>query len=95
MRLIDADALKEIIEDHVTTVSVCPTVEWARGKTQMKLIALEDIDNAPTVEAEPARRGKWIKENNVLICSQCGFRLIGARPHYCQKCGAKMANDDD
>ena len=56
MRLIDADALIEIIGDHVTTVSVCPTVEWARGKTQMKQIVLEDIENAPTIEAEPVKK---------------------------------------
>lgn len=49
MRLIDADALYETISDHVTTVSVCPTVDWARGKSQMQKICLEDIANAPTV----------------------------------------------
>ena len=49
MRLIDADALYDTISDHVTTVSVCPTVDWARGKAAMKEICLEDIKNAPTV----------------------------------------------
>ena len=49
-RLIDADALYETVSEHVTEVSVCPTVDWARGKKQMKEICLEDIANAPTVE---------------------------------------------
>lgn len=49
MRIIDADALREKVADHVTTVSVCPTVEHAHGRTAFKKICLEDIDNAPTV----------------------------------------------
>ena len=49
MRTIDADKLREIIEDHVTTVSVCPTADWSRGATQFKKRCLEDIDVAPTV----------------------------------------------
>lgn len=48
MRLIDADSLLETIEDHVTTVSCCPTADWSRGKTQMKKQVIEDICNAPT-----------------------------------------------
>ena len=51
MRLIDADALRETIEFHPTSVSVCMTVEQARGETKFKLRCLEDIDNAPTVPA--------------------------------------------
>lgn len=50
MRLIDADALYEAIEDHVTTVSVCPTAEYARGKTEFKRICLEEIRSAPTID---------------------------------------------
>ena len=52
-RLIDAKAFRETVEDHVTTVSVCPTVDWARGKTQFKNDVLDDIDNAPTIDAIP------------------------------------------
>ena len=59
MRLIDADALKETIEEHVTTVSCCPTVDWSMGKTQMKKQVIEDIDDAPTVEG-------WISVNDRL-----------------------------
>lgn len=57
MRLIDADALLEIVEDHVTAVSCCPTVDWSMGKTQMKKQVIEDICNAPTV-------GGWISVND-------------------------------
>lgn len=59
MRLIDGDALKEEIEFHPTSVSVCATVEQARGETKFKLRCLEDIDNAPTIDAIPV---KWLIE---------------------------------
>ena len=56
MRTIDADALREVIGDHVTSVSVCPTVDWARGKRQMQEIALEDIENAPNIDFDRSGR---------------------------------------
>ena len=53
MRLIDADALYEVMEFNQTSVSVCMTVEEAKGRTAQKVQCLEDIDNAPTVDAIP------------------------------------------
>ena len=64
MRLIDADVLREVIEDHVTTVSCCPTADWSRGKTEFKKQVLEDIDNAPAVNTEPVRQ--WISVKDRL-----------------------------
>lgn len=58
MRLIDADALKEEIEFHPTSVSVCMTVAEAKGQTYFKNRCLEDIDNAPTIDAIPV---EWIE----------------------------------
>ena len=77
-RLIDADALYETIYDHVTTVSVCPTVDWAQGKSQMKEICLEDITNAPTV-------GGWVSvkdrlpedEYECLVITKGGWYYLG------------------
>jgi hypothetical protein len=59
MRLIDADALKEEIEFHPTSVSVCMTVAEAKGQTYFKNRCLEDIDNAPTIDAIPI---DWLRE---------------------------------
>lgn len=59
MRLIDADALKEEIEFHPTSVSVCMTVAEAKGQTYFKNRCLEDIANAPTIDAIPMW---WITE---------------------------------
>lgn len=61
-RLIDADALFDAMDLYVTTVSVCATEGEARGMTRMKQICLEDVQNAPTVDAIPVAWLKSIKE---------------------------------
>jgi hypothetical protein len=59
VRLIDADALKETIEFHPTSVSVCMTVAEAKGQTEFKNRCLDDIDNAPTIDAIPV---EWMEK---------------------------------
>lgn len=58
MRLGDLDALYEEVADHVTSVSVCTTVQQAIGQTDFKRRCLEDIHSAPTIDAIPV---EWIK----------------------------------
>ena len=49
----------------------------------------EDIENAPTVDAEPVRHGHWIRLSQDLSeCSVCGY-YSRDRGNYCN-CGAKM-----
>ena len=63
VRLIDANALREVMEFHPTSVSVCATFEEAKGRTKQKLECLEDIDNAPTIDAIPVEwLRKWPKD---------------------------------
>ena len=57
-RLIDADALKETMRFHVTTMSVCSTTIEARAKTDMKTQCISDVESAPTVDAIPV---EWIE----------------------------------
>ena len=68
MRLVDADALYEKVDDHVTSVSVCATVQQAIGQTDFKWRCLEDIHNAPTIEAIPV---EWLEAQ----ISPCGDNL--------------------
>lgn len=60
------------------------------------------IDAAPTIDAEPVRRGRWVNKNDMAFgygaisgkCSVCGKYsgawLINDRYNYCPYCGAKM-----
>lgn len=91
MRLIDADALKaSYIVPSTTTNSLC-----------YLYVSLEDINNAPTIESEPVRRGRWkVSTNDGWVCSECGVGDMYAyswdikghklQDRYCPHCGAKM-----
>ena len=59
MRFVDADALIDTMEGHVTTMSVCSTTIEARAKGQMKQTCIADVVNAPTIDAIPV---EWLRE---------------------------------
>lgn len=67
MRLTDADLLKEQME------SVCMGI---MAGTESYNAPLKTIDDAPTVDAKPVVRGKWITMSDAdgvyWACSECG-----------------------
>lgn len=82
MRLIDADVLlkKSFTVDDLDYYEV---------------VDVSDIKEAPTINAEPVRYGKWKQDGDDIICSECGhaFNVIDNCTElfdYCPKCGAKM-----
>ena len=90
MRLIDADALKI-------------RVEIGHNMDGLLLIPMRDvkksIENAPTIEAEPVRHGRWVHvDETEQSCSECGKHVCfeqnmdGSFVVYklCPFCGAKM-----
>lgn len=94
MRPIDADALfKRIIS------------AFAYLPADIQEI-LEMIEDAPTIEAEPVRRGKWLEcedgwGDTHYQCSECGkeWYLEAGTPkengmNYCPNCGARMEVDN-
>jgi len=89
-RLIDADALlaqKGLVYDWYGHL--------------MYAVGTGNIMAAPTVEAEPVRRGKWdkaqprypyTKESRKSFCSLCGN--WGRKSFkYCPHCGARMEEE--
>ena len=72
MRLGDLDALYEKVADHVTSVSVCATVQQAIGQTDFKRRCLEDIHDAPTIDAITV---EWLKEHD-SVGNEYGIRYI-------------------
>lgn len=84
-RLIDADAFEVVTAQGVS-------MDFADGMQYV----LEMLDNAPTIEAEPVRHGRFVDGE----CENCGwFGDCVDVPfyNYCPKCGAKMdgAEPDD
>lgn len=71
-RAIDADALKEQIESHVVSMSVCMSVDEHYGKVTMREECLQDIADAPTVDAVPVE-WLWQAQDKMLSSSQFSF----------------------
>ena len=97
MRLIDADEAYKVLTDYYHT------------RTPIQQLALKEaLARVPTIDVEPIRHGKWIKENIVLTslppkgrwhCSRCGSINDGydesVLTPYCPNCGAKMDEVND
>lgn len=92
MRLIDADALINVLKDPPVHASLC-------GMTMADVLLL--VEEAPTIDAEPVRHGRWdevqfrtIPHNRISKakkCSECGKRKDKYVTWiYCPNCGAKM-----
>jgi len=90
MRLIDADALKNKgYTLHRTYMKDASTMVYE----------IKNIDDIPTIEAEPVRQGRWLGVNpmvDTLICSECGENIISEefKSNYCPNCGAKMEGQE-
>lgn len=77
MRLIDADALLQRAVAH----------GWSTPKWVSNIV----IEDAPTIEAEPIKHGRWVKIYDSFQCSICGSKTTTYyRTNYCPNCGAKM-----
>lgn len=100
MRLIDADALKDYLEDLRSYTALCEERDFYRGETNALDVAVGVVDKAPTIDAVPVKHGRWIDNKESIIgeliernCSLCGQRTTGLYNHffpYCPNCGAKM-----
>lgn len=91
MRLIDADAL----DDVITRLNF--NENWGITRGEYKLIN-SVLFEFPTVDAVPARHGKWYELATYegcevdLRCSNCGATVSGFVQNYkyCPYCGARM-----
>ncbi len=74
---------------------------YTREYGNIDVIPVEIVVDAPAVEAEPLRHGRWVDRMvRDWRCSECGEAIYKVRnvdgycyddkPNYCPKCGAKM-----
>lgn len=98
-RLIDADALIEKAYWHGEHPDVGnPFPEGVDA------VDVSDIDNAPTIEAEPVRYGRWIHTDLAAHwhgkdeCSECTYhekdRSDLSHLNFCPNCGCKMSKEE-
>ena len=95
MRTIDADALK------IHVCNMCDDGQReCKGDESCAILCW--INDMPTIEAEPVKRGEWITHDYFdgdvyYVCSVCGkeWYLNDGTPKdngmkFCPNCGAKM-----
>ena len=98
MRLIDADALLPMMK--------YATIDNEIGVFPIKIgfnAIAKVINEAPTVDAEPVRHGRWIPvedDDMFCYCSECGTHeyketIEVLHYDYCPYCGAKMDEEND
>ena len=65
-------------------------------------MVFDTIDNFPTADVAPVRRGEWASEETAVTCTACGRsydtdfeikRNVIRDFDYCPNCGAKMDGD--
>lgn len=100
MRLIDADALSENVQFRLPNDNKNAEIIDGCVKITRRL-----VENAPTIEAEPVRRGRWVSDEADILfhCSECETQVStnwdyeDLQWNYCPNCGAKMdgGKEDD
>lgn len=89
MRLIDADKLKKDVLDWENCYN-------GFSDTYDKARIIDEIDEQPTIKAEPIKYGKWIEVRDIHgfwdRCSVCGTKIRYDIDKYsrCPSCGARM-----
>lgn len=55
------------------------------------------IADFPSADVAEVRRGRWIEEDGIQICSECGeeHEWEDYRAPYCDTCGAKMGKEEE
>ncbi len=58
--------------------------------------AISAIEMLPAADVAPVVRGRWIEEDGIQICSECGeeHEWEDYRAPYCDTCGAKMNKEE-
>ena len=97
--LIDRDVLKREVRDVVFRVADTPLSNDAMSKLVFRMgeLVCKKIDDAPGVDAEPVRHGRWLEHypNDIWDCYQCSCCKArrANKTKYCPNCGAKMDGD--
>ena len=108
MRQINADALAAQVIADAMDEAIIKGLHNANSKKYSRFLAL--IATAPTVDAEPVRHGKWIKEDEMknlggddrvqthmyyTVYRCSNCHSIGSTDYkYCPYCGADMRGEE-
>ena len=89
-RLIDADALMDVIRQHEYRLA---TRQGSIDYGMFTLGIQQAVDEQPTVDAVPVKHGRWVRvetdTEQFFLCNRCKKREHW-ESNYCPRCGAKM-----
>jgi hypothetical protein len=94
MRLIDPKMSIDTIKSYIEVWDCKGCLPY--GETQHNVMAVDDLQYFPTIEAEPVRHGRWIfghsRTSSWMVCSICRKSQSGQTAcfSFCPNCGARM-----
>ena len=88
---IDREEVIKILEQY--DLSSGSTLGCHSGAIECAISAIEML---PAADVTQVRRGRWIEEDGIQICSECGeeHEWEGYRAPYCDTCGARMNKEE-
>lgn len=90
MRLIDADALEERMEERLAQLRALygDHDQYKEGFEG----GMKSVEFAPTLTVDDLRpHGRWLHRNNgIAYCSECDTDSVEDGTNFCPECGADM-----
>jgi hypothetical protein len=96
---IEREFIDNLLQKHLD--------DWCGPEYYATSIIQDEIDEAPSADVTEVVHGHWIKEENSIHCSVCGYITPALIPYvdngdrwiplyankYCGNCGAKMEDE--
>lgn len=89
MRLIDADELKEALEDYEAYSDVIPKAVYDIIGNAETIIPFASVETQTMIEYERPQ-GEWKSEGYFVFCDYCGSSNGNNKTPFCPYCGAEM-----
>ena len=77
------------MKEYIEREALLHKIRWASSAEE----AVMSVRRIPAADVTPVRHGRWLEEDGIQICSECGeeHEWEDYRAPYCDTCGAKMA----
>ena len=106
MTLSDIVLIVFVIQINLVATMTFGSIAWSMFEdtnvgAEISEWIISKFKGAPTVDAEPVRHGKWIRDEFGAKCGACGlyaYRDKFDQPWespYCPNCGARMEEQND
>lgn len=82
--------------EYLSKNTIIERIKWSGLDSKIIDRVIQKINLVKSADVAPVRRGRWIEEDGIQICSECGeeHEWEDYRAPYCDTCGAKMNKED-